>query len=270
MQRGLRRILRLLRKPGTVLRFWRNSLPFRARFGQVAGLQLANNIADVSYRSPDGSVVPVKVPGWRDPLWMRTGTTDVDVFCQVVIGRELEFDIPAPRRILDGGANIGIASRVFADRWPDAAVVAVEFEPANHAMLLRNCAAHPRIQARWAALWNECGQVSVAAGENGEWGFQVDSAKTGLADVSAITIEQLLDDLGWESVDLVKLDIEGAEREVLATASRWLPRVNHLVVELHERFAPGCVAAFEAAIDRRQWSVRPHGEYLVASRLEPR
>jgi hypothetical protein len=37
------------------------------------------------------------------------------------------------------------------------------------------------------------------------------------------------------------------------------------VVELHERFAPGCQAAFDAVVDRKVWDVRYHGEYVIAS-----
>ena len=43
------------------------------------------------------------------------------------------------------------------------------------------------------------------------------------------------------------MDIEGSERGVLANSSTWIDRVDALVVELHDRKAPGCTAAFETA-----------------------
>lgn len=69
---------------------------------------------------------------------------------------------------------------------------------------------------------------------------------------------------GLDRIDLLKMDIEGSEREVLADPSAWIDRVDALIVELHDRKKPGCGAVFESVA--RQFDARWHGgelEYLV-------
>jgi hypothetical protein len=46
---------------------------------------------------------------------------------------------------------------------------------------------------------------------------------------------------------VLKVDIEGAEREVFADPSAWIDRVGVIIVELHDRFRTGCSRAFYRA-----------------------
>ena len=244
---------------------WSYLKPFKRRFGLVRGLKVARQLGPIEWRSK-APEVPLSVPGWHDPVMLRPGTTDTWVFRQQVLGQELELDLtPAPRRIIDGGANIGLASRVWAERWPDAKILAVELEPRNVEVLRRNAAVSPNIEVIHAGIWGSPGKIAVSDEITGECGYRVDAANPA-GDIRAITIDEIADEHGWDTIDLVKLDIEGSEREVLKTAHRWLDRTCCVAIELHEKIAPGCEAAFDAAIDRSRWDVRTHGEYLVATR----
>jgi hypothetical protein len=54
-----------------------------------------------------------------------------------------------------------------------------------------------------------------------------------------------------ENIDLLKLDIEGAEREIFGASDLdWMARTNAIIIELHDRFRPGCEAAFFSAARR--------------------
>ena len=57
----------------------------------------------------------------------------------------------------------------------------------------------------------------------------------------------LLEQLNIEHVDLLKIDVEAAEREIFEDAARWIDRVSVICVELHDRFRPGCSKTFEIA-----------------------
>lgn len=50
---------------------------------------------------------------------------------------DLEWE---PKFILDAGANIGLAARLFATLWPNSTIVALEPDHANFAMLQLNAA----------------------------------------------------------------------------------------------------------------------------------
>jgi len=249
-------------------RFWTYGQPFRERFGLLDGMRVAREIRFAEYRAPIGHLISVHVPGWSAPVRLRAGTSDALVFRQVLVARELEIDLePSPVRILDGGMNFGLASLVFAHLWPQATIVGVELEAGNAEAAARNCASVGAISVRHAALWDCSGMVAVDNPTAEAYSYQA-SERAGHGAVRAYRVAELLDELGWDTVDLVKLDIEGAERRVLGDAPAWLPRVKHLLVELHDRFEPGCTAALSAALAGATWQVRQHGEYTLASRID--
>jgi hypothetical protein len=59
-------------------------------------------------------------------------------------------------------------------------------------------------------------------------------AHTSGVEVETRRIPDFLDKLGWARCDLLKLDVEGLERDLFADAAAWLPRVGRIVFELHE------------------------------------
>lgn len=223
-------------------------------------------VADAKWRFSAGTPVLARVPGWDHPVELRAGTSDYEVFLQLVLYQELAVPLqPAPQRIIDGGANFGLASLTFSHRWPDAAIVAIELERGNFELATRNCASRANIDVRHAALWGSSGRVAVANRDAAAHSFRA-AVSDADESVRAYRVGELLDELGWDTVDVVKLDIEGAERSVLLDARAWLPRVRHLLVELHDDLEPGCTAAFKAALADDDWKIHRQGEYLLASR----
>jgi hypothetical protein len=62
-------------------------------------------------------------------------------------------------------------------------------------------------------------------------------------------------------------DIEGAEREVFEAADDWISKTDVIIVELHERFRPGCEAAFLNAARRFRFEITQRNTYnIVAQR----
>jgi hypothetical protein len=74
-----------------------------------------------------------------------------------------------------------------------------------------------------------------AFGDGAEWSFQVRPARLGeRGDVPALTIPEVMSLGGIDHIDLLKVDIEGAEEEVFGPlATLWLSRVRHLAIEIH-------------------------------------
>jgi FkbM family methyltransferase len=170
-------------------------------------------------------------------------------------------------RIIDGGANIGLVARAFHERWPDAEILAVELAAENLPILRDNLQAVTGARVIHGAVWGAVGEVCVANPEAEPWAFRASDVHPGEERVAAYSVTQLLDSVGWPTVDLLKLDIEGAEVEVFGSAHEWIHRVDCIAAELHDRFRPGCREAFDQALGP-DWSVVQHSEYLVAHRSE--
>jgi len=141
---------------------------------------------------------------------------------------------PAPR-ILDCGSNVGLASLFFRRRYPGARITAYEADPALCAMTKRNLERNGAagVDVVHAALWTAGGHVTFRA-EGSDSGM-IDGL-SGAVPGEAVTVPslRLREVLERERVDLLKLDIEGAEGAVLADCEPVLDRVNALVMDLHE------------------------------------
>jgi FkbM family methyltransferase len=194
---------------------------------------------------------------WKDsphPIWLRPGTSDIWLFLDVLLRQEYDFPFPIhrPAAIIDAGANIGLAAIWFTSRFPDARVVAVEPEQSNYDLLTRNVAPFPNVTPVHAALWSHVGTLAVDEPNGwGPMGYQTRE----LADwpysaqrISCVTVTDLMSQYHLEWIDILKLDIEGAEKEVFSTSDEWIGSVGAIAIELHDRFKPGCSRSFYAGV----------------------
>ncbi len=200
--------------------------------------------------------VALRLPGSEKVVEVRPASSDVDVFGAVFLAREYARpELSDVRTILDLGANTGMASVFYAERHPDARIIAVEPDDGNILMLRRNVRGRPRVVPVHAAVWHEDTVLRLrttdASGERlPDWGFQtrVEGAP-GDRDVQALAIPTLMRRHGLQSIDLLKVDIEGAEHELFSEASDdWLSVTRCIVVETHERFRPGSDGAVTARL----------------------
>ncbi|HTB79469.1 MAG TPA: FkbM family methyltransferase [Opitutaceae bacterium] len=228
----------------------RRNLRYINRFGLRAGLQAAR----LNLRP--GSVVRIKLPGIEYPFWVHAGTSDVETFDEVFLTRqyELPFADFAPAHILDLGANVGYASVYFAARWPQAQILAVEPAARNIGLLERNIRPWTRITSLQAAVWPHPACVQVANPGDAHNAYRMsESMDSEMQTIPGHTVAQLIDRLGCERLDLLKMDVEGAEAEIFQNGAEWLDRVNVMMVELHDRIVPGCAQALYRALHGRRF-----------------
>jgi FkbM family methyltransferase len=260
----MKRMASYLRLP-TVIR----TLPlYVRRFGLLLGARIWSETV-LAKVAPCGRTIAIRVPGIRTPLLLRSRTSDVKVFHQVFVERE--HDVPLPRVpgfIIDAGANVGFSSVFFANRFPDARIVAVEPEPSNFRALSENVAQYPNIRPLNAALWPRSIMVRIVDPSAELWAIRVDPAASQEHDrVQGYTVTDLMREAGVETVDLLKLDIEGSERELFADGPEaWLSRVEVIMVELHESLASDCRLVLDRAVLPFGFRQFRHGEFDVLVR----
>ena len=197
-------------------------------------------------------VFGTRVPGVKFPVYVRLATTDVSVLKQVLFEKHYDFHLGfSPRTIIDAGANIGLSAIYFANRFPNAQVLAIEPENSNYKLLVQNTRHYPNIHPIHAALWHSQGLISLTDPGLGNHGFQTSDSpvSTELAgeSVHATTVVDLMHEAGWQTLDLLKLDIEGSEKEVFDSSGPWIDRVYAIMAELHDELRPGCSVSFTSA-----------------------
>jgi hypothetical protein len=103
-----------------------------------------------------------------------------------------------------------------------------------------------------AALWKEDGMIALIDSGEGHHGFQTVAKSTNDSQVKgnviSLRLDSLMNDRGWVFLDLLKIDIEGAEKEVFENCSSWIDRVGAIMAELHDNIRPGCSVAFNEAV----------------------
>jgi FkbM family methyltransferase len=197
------------------------------------------------------ALLEVRRPEIKHPFFLRVDSSDIGTFEQIFINLDYAFSVKhAPKNIIDAGGNIGFASIYFANKYPDAKIVVLEPEKSNFDLLKKNVALYSNITPVFGALWNQNGTINLVDPNLGKWGFMTQSQ--GSADtfgatlhaVPSMTVDTMMEKFGLERVDILKIDIEGAEREVFLDSSSWLKNVDTIIVELHERMKSGCNRAF--------------------------
>jgi FkbM family methyltransferase len=191
--------------------------------------------------------VAARVSGIRTPIRIRVQSSDFIVLRQVMVDREYEVPTAiAPSVIVDAGANIGVTSVFYANRYPGARIFAIEPERSNFEMLVKNASPY-KITPVHGALWSRSTSVAVCDPEKfSHWGVRV-SEEPSVVTTPAFTVADLMCRYELTFIDILKLDIEGAETEVFETCDQWISKVGMLAVETHDRFRPGCSSAFKKA-----------------------
>lgn len=218
------------------------------------------------------SSVSVGVPPAGYPVTLRIDTSDIATFHQIFVGDEYDSaSLPASARtIVDLGANIGLATVFFAQKFPDARILAVEPEDENFALLAANTARlGSRVSLEHAAVWSKDGFVSLHTksqdgSELGAWGVQVsDHPSSNGRQTACYRLSTLLEKARLKTVDILKVDIEGAELELFSQgSSAWLEKVGLLIIETHDRFRPGSESAVRRALQTRFEELPRSGENL--------
>lgn len=218
-------------------------------------------------RTRGTDLIELSVPETTHTVYARPGTSDLAAFEGVFGGAYAVHLRTEPRLIFDLGANVGYASIYLALRYPSARVLAVEPEASNAAVARRNAASFPQVEVVEGAVWPRPGRVELDDVGKGYWGMRV-HASDDPGGVRAVTIQELLDRAAANWVDFVKIDIEGSELELFSEETEWLEAVGALMLELHDRFRPGCRDAVERAIARSgvRFSELHHGEDVLLIR----
>ena len=183
------------------------------------------------------------------PLVVRSCATDLQVAADVFArGAFADLELDAPKVIVDGGANIGASSLYFGARYPEATVYAIEPEPENFELLCENCRSRKNVIPIKAALAGSDGPVTLRGNAGHDYGFSTTRGTGDFAvEVEGICLQSLFVKFGIEHVDLLKSDVEGAERDIMENAEPWLGKVRAICAELHDGARPDASRCFFTA-----------------------
>ena len=214
--------------------------------------------------------VKVRPSGYSHPIRFRRVGTDVKVLQQMLVSREYQpvASLRNVRLIIDCGANIGLSAYYLLHWHPKARLIAIEPDAENCGLCRQNLQPFgDRAVVLQAAVWPENTRLRIvpASRTGGAWSLKVEPWPSG--DIEGLTIPEILhraDATG--PIDLLKVDIEGAETELFRGAPAWLGMTRNIAIELHNDVAD---RTFSRALEGHRYERRRVSEVTTIYGLRP-
>lgn len=185
-----------------------------------------------------------KLPRYTPGKFTRNGKTIefpdaasfVFIYRELFIGNIYKFYTPSKRPlIIDCGANMGMSVIYCKEQYPDAEIIAFEPERTVFGYLKKNIdnLGLKDVELVGKAVWNS--DTTLLFNNEGSDGSRIASSKDGTVrfnssyEVEAVRLSNFIS----REVDFLKLDIEGAEVEVMKEIEPKLRYVKHLFIEYH-------------------------------------
>ncbi len=154
---------------------------------------------------------------------------------EIFVDRSYEFKTSGiPSVILDCGANVGLSALFFSIHYPQAKIIAFEADPVIAGYLTANLERNgvQNVTVITKAAW--INENDLEFGSEGADGGSIHSSSGKKVKIKAARLKDVIE--SYPSIDMLKMDIEGAEREVLDDCKSVLHKVKNIFVEYHDYF----------------------------------
>ncbi len=208
---------------------------------------------------------------------LRKDSSDIYVFDQIMINHEYESLVSlihsnkfAANVIIDLGANIGLTTLYLKNAFPDSKIICLEPDVENYQMLQKNISLNNNnngVIPINAAIWHEETELqldkSFRDGKDWSLSFKQIEGKGRVDKINAITLSSIIQSYSILRIDLLKIDIEGAERFILnkKVDLNFLSITKVIAVEIHDEF--NCREDIYAALRESGFVLFNSGELTI-------
>lgn len=205
--------------------------------------------------------IGIKAKQLKYPFFCRAGSSDFKIFRDFFLKSDYADANIIPSKIIDGGANIGAFTVLFKRKYPHCHIVAIEPDEDNCKLFKRNTDHLANVELIKGGLASKSGRkLRISNPDHAEYSYITEFAVEG---VPSISIQEIMKMKKWEEIDIVKIDIEGAEKELLSDNIEWIKRTKVIIIEVHDYKVEGCSNALVNALQNIDCSIGFSGENLV-------
>jgi len=285
--KNLKRIMYLHRQTGliesvsTFFNYWFNKERFikSINFSQLCVFIHQGDQKLQCEKIKDKNILAFNSNQKRFHIQLRRRTSDFFIFNQIFIRKDyfnliekikesINFD--KVRFILDAGANIGASAIYFHSFFPNAKVICIEPESSNFSLLKTNILLNNVeniVKPFQMALWNKNEMLSLKNDfrDRSHHSFNVSSdLNESLIKIEGNTVKYFMDINDVKIIDLLKIDIEGAEKYIFEDfnyLSSFLPITRFIAIEIHEEIVEK--KAILEILDNFGFECLESGEYYI-------
>lgn len=145
-----------------------------------------------------------------------------------------DIQLPSNARIIDCGGHIGLSVIYLKHHHPDAKIIVFEPDEKNYDLLVKNIHSqgYNDVDVRKEGVWKE--ETTLTFFSEGSMSSRIDNkGRENSTIIKAVRLKDFLN----EKIDFLKLDIEGAEYEVLKDIRDKFYNIENLFIEYHGSFA---------------------------------
>ena len=167
------------------------------------------------------------------PFYFYSPAELLHAFDEIFVDEIYKQKLPEKPYIIDCGANIGLSVVYMKQRHPDAEIIAFEPDEKNFDLLQKNISSfeYKNVILRKEAVWKE--NTTLQFVSEGSMSSKIETS--GGENTKAVKASRLKD-LLIRQIDFLKIDIEGAEYDVLVDVKDNLHLVKNLFLEYHGSF----------------------------------
>lgn len=207
---------------------------------------------------------------------LRLSGSDFAVFNQIVLSNELKAVLNLGSQlendclhIVDCGANIGLTSLMFKKKFPKAKIICLEPEPGNFEQLCKNIENNQLegITALPLGVWHKRTILSpnLTFRDRSNWAFALkESDNPSEGSIRVDSLSNIVTNMGWSHIDILKIDIEGSEFPLFRNLDSWISifdTVKIVSIEVHEEI--GSRREIENILVQRGFTLKNSGELLI-------
>jgi len=180
-------------------------------------------------------------------------SSDIDVFQQIYFWAEYLPVVATYKdnfihnnayrmNIIDAGANIGLTSLFFLEHFVNSKIISIEPEIENFKVLDYNLNSvnYKYITKINAAIWSGNSKIKIVKDfrDKLDWSFRVEETKDENS-INAYSINQIVSDFKLKYIDILKIDIEGSEKEIFTSLKSnldFLKITKCIAIEIHDEY----------------------------------
>lgn len=178
-----------------------------------------------------------RINGRRQTVFLRTYAGDISIFYELFLYKAYRLPdtfFSNATCIIDAGAHIGLASLYFLSQSPQAKIISIEPDAENYSILQENLESmiqSGKVMPLYAALDNKEGILTITRSQF-SYNSKVGNDPAG-DKVNAVSLNSLIASNSIETIDILKIDVEGFEQRIFSENIEWVDHVMNIILETH-------------------------------------
>ena len=230
----------------------------------------------IPFEKKDGSIqFKYTIENTKFSFLIDENSSDSDVFKQIILEKEYDYLTNLIKKnnielktMVDGGSNVGYTSIYLSNFFPKASIIAMEPNADTFERLSRNLKSNnlDNVTCWQKGLWNKNTYLKAdhSFRDQQAWSFRLEETQNEEEKLfEAVSIDHILNSSNWETIDLLKIDIEGGEKELFKSDENlnWLNQIKVIAIEIHDEF--DCRDDIEGILKDNNFELVHSGELTI-------